>query len=418
MISLKTQETSARTKAIAFDDPLRSAPAGRQRFPFALACLSAALMLIGASPVLAASTWNGVGGNVNWSTGANWGGTAPVGSTTTDLIFAGSTNTGTAGTPLNQNILAPFLLRSIAFSAGGGAFFLGGGALQFDGPGCTITQSSSSAENIANNIDVANKIGNDTTTITLTGSGTGIVTLSGNILPGVGQRDYAISKTGTATFVLSGTNSYGGATTVSGGTLLVNGSTAAASVVTVNGSGTTLGGTGTISGAVTLGNTTAGAILSPGAKGTPGTAAAVGTLNTGALTLTGANTFHIDASGTLVANWDKLGVTGTVVLGTTSTLELSIANGLTFTYGAQYTLLANDGTDAISGTFANAANGATITANGYSFSVNYAGGDGNDLVLTSVPEPGTWVAGTLALGALGFTQRRRFRRTLCFFLWR
>jgi hypothetical protein len=179
----------------------------------------------------------------------------------------------------------------------------------------------------------------------------------------------------------------------------------------VNGSGTTLGGTGTITGTVTLGNTTPGAILNPGPKGTAGTAASVGTLRTGALTLTGSNTFHIDASGTLTSNWDQLIVTGGVTLGTTSVLDLTIASGLSFTGGTQYVLISNDLTDAISGTFANAANGSTVVFDGYLFTVNYAGGDGNDFTLTAVPEPGTWIGASLALAALALSQRRRFAKS-------
>ncbi|MEY2565380.1 MAG: large repetitive protein [Verrucomicrobiota bacterium] len=386
----------------------------RLAHPLSRAGLLIIFLLTFASIAAGASwTWNGAGGNVNWTTGANWGGTAPTSALTTDLVFDGSTNPGTSGTPLNQNILNPFLLRGITYNSGAATFYIGGQALQYDANGSNITQNSSSAQYIANNIDVVNKIGNDTTTIILTGNGTGIVTLSGAVSPGSGQRDYAISKTGTSTFVLSGANGYGGGTSVSAGTLLVNnttGSGTGSGAVTVNGSGSTLGGTGIISGTVTLGNTAAGAILNPGQKGTAGTSGAVGTLSTGSMTMTGTNVFHIDASGTASTSWDKLNVTGAVTLGTTSTLEPSIASGLVFTWGSQYTIIANDGTDAISGTFSNAANGSTITAGGYMFTVNYAGGTGNDLVLTEVPEPATWLGGTLALIAIAVTQHRRLHR--------
>ena len=48
----------------------------------------------------------------------------------------------------------------------------------------------------------------------------------------------------------------------------------------------------------------------------------------------------------------------------------------------------------------------------YVFSVDYVGGDGNDIVLTVesvVPEPSTWIGGVLAMAGLAFTQRRRLR---------
>jgi autotransporter-associated beta strand protein len=194
-------------------------------------CLAAAFVLaFSASAALAAtSTWTGGGApSVNWSLAANWGGTAPTSSQTTDLVFAGATNVGTSGTPLNNDFTAPMVLDSIAFSSGGGAFFLGGNSIQLNGTAAnanTITQNSSSAESIANNFDPTGKTGNNTTTITLAGNGTGVVTLKGNVLAGNGARDYAITKTDTSTFVLSGSNTYGGATAVNGGTLTLDYST-------------------------------------------------------------------------------------------------------------------------------------------------------------------------------------------------
>src|SRR6476660_1752639 len=160
-------------------------------------CLAAVLVAaFSASAALATTfTWTGDSSvNQLWSNGANWGGTAPTSATTTDLIFAGTTNTGTSGVPLNNDIANPFVLNSISFSASTSSFFLGGNALRFNGAGDTITQNSSSMASIANNIDATAKTGNNTETITLTGNGAGAVTLSGNILKGNVNRDYAITK--------------------------------------------------------------------------------------------------------------------------------------------------------------------------------------------------------------------------------
>src|SRR5437763_1724536 len=88
-------------------------PAAVTRFFCAL------ILLVATRNVQAGSwTWSGIGGNVNWSTGANWGGTAPGSANTTDLTFGGTTNTGTALIPLNQNINATFQLRTITFATG------------------------------------------------------------------------------------------------------------------------------------------------------------------------------------------------------------------------------------------------------------------------------------------------------------
>jgi autotransporter-associated beta strand protein len=359
---------------------------------------------------LATFTWTGGGApSVDWSNAANWGGVAPTSSNTTDLFFAGTTNTGTAGTPLNQNIAVPMLINSITFSAGGGAFFLGGSALRFDGGASnSITQSSASAESIANNFVAP--VTNTTDIITLTGNGTGVVTLSGVISPGTGLREYAIVKSGTSTFVLSGTNLYDGGTTVNGGTLLVNnsaGSGTGTGAVTVNNAGTTLGGTGTISGAVSVG---AGANIAPGNGGNN-----TGTLTTGALTLASGSNFRVDINGTTAGTFDQISVaTGGVTI-TGSNLAVTV--GTTLALNQTFTILNKVAVGAITGTFAGIPQGATVTgSDGTVFQVSYTGGDGNDIVLTviqaAVPEPSTWMGGTLAIAGLAFTQRRRLRKLI------
>jgi autotransporter-associated beta strand protein len=96
-----------------------------------------------------------------------------------------------------------------------------------------------------------------------------------------------VTKTGANTWVLSGTNTYTGATTVSYGTLLVNGSLAAASTVTVS-NGATLGGSGTIGGSVTLvGGASATSVVGAPLK------------ISGALVLNNNNTFYVSATNLL-----------------------------------------------------------------------------------------------------------------------
>ena len=70
-----------------------------------------------------------------------------------------------------------------------------------------------------------------------------------------------VTKVGTGTWTLSGTNAYTGPTNVNGGTLSVNGSIATSSVLNVN-SGGTVGGAGTLP----TTNINAGGTLSPATR--------------------------------------------------------------------------------------------------------------------------------------------------------
>ncbi|PXW94007.1 uncharacterized protein DUF4347 [Sphaerotilus hippei] len=84
--------------------------------------------------------------------------------------------------------------------------------------------------------------------------------------------------------------------------------------------------------------------------------------------LTGNGTTPLNAVGTVALN------------GTPLTLDLDYTPAL----GDQITLLANDGGDAITGTFAGKPEGASFYVEGQLFRISYAGGSGNDVVLTRV----------------------------------
>ena len=427
---------------------------GRSAGCFVLAALATAFGVVNSASANGGSaTWlvapkNGAwmpnGSNANWSSGGgNFPGTAGT-TTNTDVATFLTSNT----TTISQNV-STLNLESIEFgvsgstpsaftlgTTAGNAFLLSSGGHVSILSGVTgsvtetinapivlepATSSTAGAYTFSNNsssdlLNFGGGITGGTTsssvTLTLSGSNTGNNTVSGAIGNGAASGGVTVTKSGTGTWVLTGTNAYtagtavGGAT--NGGTLLVNNTTGSGTGtgnVTVNGSGTTLGGTGTISGQVMVGNTTPGAIINPGPSGANGTSASVGTLTTGALTLTGADTFHADAFGTPTADWDKLISTGAINLGTAlSTLQVSIASGLTFTPNTVYTLLSGT---SLSGTFAGITNNQLVTESGYEFIAQYTS-TGFDL--EAVPEPSTWVAGALALGAVGYMQLRRRSR--------
>jgi fibronectin-binding autotransporter adhesin len=159
------------------------------------------------------------------------------------------------------------------------------------------------------------------TGLTLNPQGTGSVTYSGVIANGSGAT--TLTKTGTGTQILSGANTYTGATSVTGGLLLINspGVLDAASAVSV--SAGAIGGTGTINGAVTLSGT--GGIDLRSSSNSTGTLTLGSTLAiTGAA---GANPLWFDL-GANTAFTDMIAVSGAVSVANPVLIRLntSLAN--------------------------------------------------------------------------------------------
>lgn len=110
---------------------------------------------------------------------------------------------------------------------------------------------------------------------------------------------------------------------------------------------------------------------------------AAGCLSSGTVALTSGNIFAVEVNGTTACTlYDQLQVSGTVTLGNAT---LSVTLGYTPAIGDAFTILTNDGTDAVTGTFSGLAEGARFSVAGTPFAISYAGGDGNDIVLTVQP---------------------------------
>ena len=210
----------------------------------------------------------------------------------------------------------------------------------------------------------------------------------------------ALTIRGAGSVTLENGGSFTGNVTVDGGDLFVTGGLTAATrpSISVTQSGL-LGGN--------LNTGTLGALIATMGTLSPGTAADA----TGTLVAT-ASGFALDvqAGGSLtiqiggVGDNDTFTVTGQVRLA--GDLLLSIINGFTPSAGSVFTIVSNDSTDAVSGTFTGKPNGAQLSVASSVFSINYAGGDGNDVTLTTVPEP---MAGTFMLAGLAILALRRRR---------
>jgi hypothetical protein len=168
-----------------------------------------------------------------------------------------------------------------------------------------------------------------------------------------------------------------------------------------------LQGNGTISGPTTLAG---GANVSPGFG--------IGIINTGNLSFMNGAKLTLEIQGlTPGSGFDQLQVTGTLSLDGSVSLVLTLGfNPVDFT--DTFVIIQNDGADPVQGS-GKFAVGSTPLPEGALFDLpypggtqamrlSYVGGDGNDVTIRAVPEPGTAVFAVVGVGALlGMRRRRR-----------
>ncbi len=234
------------------------------------------------------------------------------------------------------------------------------------------------------------------TNVTFSGGLQGVPTTG---TPGVST---GLTIAGTGRVFLTETNPIPVPLTVEGGRLYVssNFSAAVKPAIFVNNSGE-LGGDQ--SSGQSLGDVTvqSSGVLAPGRP-----TDITGTLFVQNLSLQEQAIYRVDIGGTGAGDFDQVNVVGGVTLG--GALSIDLATGYFPAQGETFVIVNNDLTDPVSGLFAGLAEGQHFAADGWAFRINYgAGTDGNDVVLTSVPEPGS---AALLLGGLGLLSLRRRRK--------
>ena len=364
----------------------------------------------GAAPASAtASHWSG-GVSNTWS-GGNWspdtGGSpsartlAPV----ADVIFS-----ATGGTRQNQNTVLNFnaAISSLTVSDSAAVTITSGGATS--GPYVLTIMGTEPTSGITINggaglttINTALVLRGSSQTMTVNNA-------AGLQINGILSGAIGLTKTGTGTLTLAATNTYTGVTAISAGTLkaAAAGALGATSNIVLGGTGTlllsqpgsattdrinnsstmTLNG-GTLNTAGLSEHNLSGSDVTPGIGALTLSSNSMIDLGNGASVLAFANSNAQSWAGTLsILNWS-----GTLLIGggVDSIYFGTNTSGLTETQLSQVSFYSDSGT-----TFLGIA--------GFASSMN---GE-----LVPVPEPGTWLAGLLALGAIGFSRRRQIRKLL------
>ena len=287
-----------------------------------------------------------------------------------------------------------------------------GGELTLKGDGgaaATLTVTSGNhcvavPVTLASNVSVAVSHGSDS--LTLAG------TLAG--------AEFGLTKTGAGSLILTGTNSYGGATRVDAGSVWINGDQARASGAVTVAAGATLGGVGTLGGSITLDS---GATYAPGE-----TAGAVGrqTLG-GSLTCNSGSIFEWDLNGTAFGSdtspqgtYDQVEAAGAVSVSSGAIFKIVLADssfsnsfwdesrkwdniftgaGVVSLNGKLFSFAGNDGSTGPS------SNGTVAGRGQFSFngaSLSWTAGEG----ISAIPEPASLLALAGLLGS-GLCLRRR-----------
>jgi autotransporter-associated beta strand protein len=306
-----------------------------------------------------------------------------VDGTTAGTVFVGSTATGSSGAPINGsgqlqsgnygNTISVGTLTALSFNSSAdqivGGIISGAGLLKKVGTGKLTLSAANTCTGATTITGGTLQLGNAGVTgslatssaITITSPGILAINRANTFLFGtdcvsVVSGTGGLTQAGSGTTIITSTQTYTGATTINAGTVKVTGTINASSAITVK-SGGSLTGTGTV-GAITM--------ESGGSIGPSATATVPGTLTTGNVTFVAGSNYKVRLDG-VAPSFDKINSSGTVNLASATLTIAAITNPLV---GGIYTIV---GAVTRSNEFTGLAEGASITAYGSTFTVNYTG---------------------------------------------
>ncbi|HKY63999.1 MAG TPA: Calx-beta domain-containing protein [bacterium] len=343
--------------------------------------LGAVVLLFTPTLHSATKVWDDGGlGNNNWSAAVNWAGdVAPVGG---DSITFPSTLAGNSHNDLAAGTdIAGIILAGTNYIIAGNSIDLSSSLLSSQTTGTNIfsiplvlaTDVLLTVQNAGTflQINSAGTINTNGFDLIVGGQGAAVIN---SVISGTG----AVVKNGPGFFRLSAANTYSGGTVLNAGATEVtntSGSATGSGTVSVQ-NGAELQGDGIITGAVTV---EAGGEISPGDD-------EPALLQVGDLTLEPSSVFIVQLNGPVPGTeYSGLDVVGSVNI---AGAIFRIALGPDLVAGDEFVIIDNDSSDDVAGTFNGLSEGETFRVVGIDdigFKISYSGGDGNDVVLTSIP---------------------------------
>jgi fibronectin-binding autotransporter adhesin len=328
------------------------------------------LTLTGAGGIQSTGSVSGTGNLVSSGTVTLGGNNSYFGSTLVSTGTLTITHSNALGLTTGGTVVSPGAVLALNGAINvGEPLVLAGTMLSLD----TDASTWSGAITITNNA----KIDINTATFALTISGT---------ISGAGS----LTKSSIGTLRLNANNTYTGSTTNLSGWLLIDGNQPFSDVYALG----TLGGTGTVGSVRSLPSVSSQLVINPGEGQRPLTLGP-GRLTTSNLTLLGFDAISLPVNNPAPGTGhSQLRVLGTVNVA--STVDLFVLENTPGALSTSVVAIDNDGTDAITGTFHNLPEGAIFAVSDlHAARITYAGGTGNDVVVSPTNAPATRIVSIL-----------------------